>query len=387
VSLRVACCLLAWASITGCGDDDGAADAATRDAPAPLDANQDGGEAVDAALPDAPSDVGTPDAGEPARVRRMIVSVGGQERLAVVDLGADGSMSARTEFDLVLPNRPGAMVHARAQNRIYVGVGNSIGTVSLDGMGVPSLVGLTPDTGNPVYLEVLGEQLVTAYFGDNRLRVHNVGGAPPHAQTDTADTDVEPHAATRYSDTQFYVPHRNGESVQVWSLDGEGTLTAGARTAGTGGTGPRHIAFHPNGELAYLIEEYTDRIGAYRIEDDGSLSLIGRASTLPDGVDGDSNTCADVHITPDGQFVYGTNRGHDSIAMFRVEPDGSLASLGTVSTEARPREMDLSPDGRFVVAAGQDSGALQSYRIEPDGTLTSIERLDVGPGLRWVLID
>ncbi|NIS33577.1 MAG: beta-propeller fold lactonase family protein, partial [Actinobacteria bacterium] len=79
-------------------------------------------------------------------------------------------------------------------------------------------------------------------------------------------------------------------------------------------------------------------------------------TTLPAGFDGDTNTCADVHVTPDARFVYGSNRGHDSIAMFAIGTDGMLTALGTVDTEARPREFDVSPDGRFVVVAGQDSG-------------------------------
>ena len=94
-----------------------------------------------------------------------------------------------------------------------------------------------------------------------------------------------------------------------------------------------------------------------------------------------------MHVTPDGRFVYGSNRGHDSLAMFAIGADGSLSELGTVPTEARPRKFDVSPDGRFVVAAGQGSGQLQSYRVEDDGTLTMVDRLAVGDDLLWVAID
>lgn len=380
---------------TACGDDDGtdAGMDAAFDAPADSGADSaidapdvDGG--VDSGEDAPAADVGL-DTGPPARARLMYVSVGGDDRLAVVELGEDGAMTARSGMDLDLGAGPGAMAYAREARRLYVGAGGSLLTVSLDGSGAPSLEGTTTGVGNPVYIALAESEtrLVTAYFGDNRLKLHDVSGGSPHAELDEATTDEEPHAALIGPGGLIYVPHRNGDVTQWWEIVDSDTLNMVGELDAASGVGPRHIIFSPDQTLAWLINEFDDSITSMAVAGDGALTAGDTISTLPEGADGSANTCADVHVTPNGQFVYGSNRGEDSLAMFNVGATGTLTSLGNVSTEERPREFDVSPDGRFVVAAGQDSGFLQSYAVEDDGTLTSIDRIDVGPGLRWVIID
>jgi 6-phosphogluconolactonase len=322
----------------------------------------------------------------------MYVSVGSAPRLAVVTLAADGSMSARSAFDLTLPGNPGAMTYARTTRRLYVGIGGSggrVATVDLDGEGRPSLAGVTEGTGNAVYVETANDEstMITAYFGDDRLRSHDVSGAPPHGESDTADTSEEPHQAIIAPNGMLYVPHRDGQVTDWYEVEPDGTLNRGGGLDAEAGVGPRHAAFSPDGAFAYVINEYADSVSAHRVEGDGALDRFQTVTTLPAAFDGAMNTCADVHVTPDGRFLYGSNRGHHSLAMFSIGADGSLTPLGQVGTEDTPREFDVSPDGRFVVAAGQGSGFLQSYAVQADGTLTSVDRLMVGDGLRWVIID
>ncbi|MBW2460564.1 MAG: beta-propeller fold lactonase family protein [Deltaproteobacteria bacterium] len=392
VPLGLSLVLLLWAA---CGDDGASTDSgvsgdsAIGDSASPNDSSSptDTGTEADSASTDSatPPDASRP----PARDRLMYVSVGGEPRLAVVTLGADGTMTARSEFDLTLPANPGAMTYARTARRLYLGVGGRLATVRLEDDGRPRISGFTPGVGNPVYVETANSEatVLTAYFGDDFLRSYDASGTPPHGEVDSAATAEEPHAARIGPSGLLYVPHRNGQTTDWYSVAAGGTLTRSGGLAAEAGAGPRHIAFSPDGSFAYVINEFTDSVSAHTIAADGSLTRMQTITTLPAGFDGDSNTCADVHVTPDGRFLYGSNRGHDSLAMFAIAEDGRLTGLGQVATEARPREFDLSPDGRFVVAAGQDSGALQSYRIEDDGTLTSVARLDVGAGLRWVIID
>ncbi len=389
-----------------CGDDDGAVDSGTDTAAdATIDATDDtnvmdGTVAMDTArdtndpdaadaMVDAPEDTAE-DTMPPASRRRMWISVGGETRLAVIDLEADGTMTARPELDLTLPRRPTAMTFDREGRRLFVGLsgdGGAIATITLAEDGRPSLAGVTEGTGNPVYLEITSDaRLLSTYFGADLLLAHDVSGAPPHAETARLMVDDEPHQILLGpSGTRAYVPHRNGNTVRYFDL-ASGIAAEGSVTAEPG-VGPRHLRFAPSGEFAYLIHEYTDAISTHRVEEDGSLTRLQTTSTIPGSFDGAMNTCADVHVTPDGRFVYGSNRGHDSLAMFAVQSDGTLSRLGTIETEARPREFDVSPDGRFVVVAGQDSGQLQSYRVEPSGTLTRVARLAVGSDLRWVVID
>lgn len=374
--------------LVACGDDDGDVDGGTD---AGRDAAADVGEldaAVDAGEDATDASADTFDAGPMPTARLMYVAVQGDQRLAVVELGVDGSMTAMTDRDVDLGAGPGTLAYARSTRRLYAGAGNGIVTLSLDESGTPSIEGRTSDTGNPVYLAVTDDEtrLVSAYFGANELKLHDVSGAPPHAQLDVTSTDEEPHAALIGPNDLIYVPHRNGDVTQWYAIEDDALQLVGELDA-TAGVGPRHIIFSPDETLGWLINEFDDSVTSLSVDGSGALTANDTVSSLPGGVDGSENTCADVHVTPDGAYVYGSNRGHDSIAMYAVGAGGALTFMDTVDTEERPREFDVSPDGRFVVVAGQDSGFLQSYAVEADGTLTSVERLDVGPGLRWFIID
>ncbi|MGE3629596.1 MAG: lactonase family protein [Sandaracinaceae bacterium] len=350
----------------------------------------DDGSAADAGRPEAWRDAGSVDAGGLARERIMYVSVGDASRIAVVALADDGTMSARTAMDLALPANPGPLAYARRARRLYVGFDDGFGTIELDAAGAMTLLGRTQRTGVPTYLAVARDDavLVSAYFGEDLVRSHDVSGAPPHTERSSVPTSDEPHCArVGPTGTRVYVPHRNGETTRWFDLLSDGSLAYVGELAAEAGAGPRHVDYTPDGRFAYVVNEQGDSVSAHRVMSDGSLERFQTISTLPAGANGASNSGADVHVTPDGRFVYASNRGHDSLAMFAVQSDGTLSSLGNVPTETRPREFDVSPDGRFVVAAGQDSGALQSYRVESDGTLTSVDRLPVGPNLLWVVID
>jgi 6-phosphogluconolactonase len=147
------------------------------------------------------------------------------------------------------------------------------------------------------------------------------------------------------------------------------------------------MVFHPDGTHAFVVNEFTDSVTVYAYtQETGLLAAQETVSTIPTEFPGDDNTCADVHVTPDGAFLYASNRGHDSLAMFAIDSrTKALTSLGQVPTEPRPREFEVDPLGRFVYAAGQDSGQLASYAIEDDGTLTALEVYAAEPQPLWVL--
>ena len=127
---------------------------------------------------------------------------------------------------------------------------------------------------------------------------------------------------------------------------------------------------------------------AYRFDPDrGTLEGLQTVSTLPPDFTGE-NTCSQIHIHPSGRFVYASNRGHDSIAGFAIDPaSGLLTAIGQAATEKMPRAFNLDPRGRFLYAAGQESGRLAAYRIDQDtGALSPIGVYDVGPSPAWVMI-
>lgn len=141
------------------------------------------------------------------------------------------------------------------------------------------------------------------------------------------------------------------------------------------GAGPRHFALHPNGKYAFVVNELDSTVTALaRDERRGSLEEIQTVSTLPVGWSG-SNTCADIHVSPNGKFLYGSNRGHDSIASYKIdETDGKLELIEHVSTLGKtPRNFVIEPGGRFLLAANQNSNSIVVFRIdEKTGVLSAI---------------
>ena len=137
------------------------------------------------------------------------------------------------------------------------------------------------------------------------------------------------------------------------------------------GMGPRHLEFHPNGKVVYVINEIGATITSFDFDnEEGVLNTIETISTLPDGFD--NKSCADIHITSDGNFLYGSNRGHDSLAIFKVSSDGrKLEKAGHESTLGKtPRNFSIDPLGNYIHAANQDSGDIFTFSINKnDGSL------------------
>jgi 6-phosphogluconolactonase len=139
------------------------------------------------------------------------------------------------------------------------------------------------------------------------------------------------------------------------------------------GSGPRHLAFHPGGGFVYVINEIASTLSAFAYDGaQGAMQLLQTISTLPEGF-GESNSCAQIVAHPNGRFVYGSNRGHDSIASFAVdETTGRLTPIGHEPTRGKtPRNFNLDPSGAFLYAANQESDTIVVFRVDADtGRLT-----------------
>ena len=131
------------------------------------------------------------------------------------------------------------------------------------------------------------------------------------------------------------------------------------------GAGPRHLTFHPNGRWVYVIHELTNAVSLLDYDKKtGVLIELQTISTLPDDFEGTSY-CADVKVTPDGRFVYGTNRGHDSIAVYRVGKRGRLKTLAIVPSRGKgPQNLAITPDGRLLLCANMPGGNVAVFRID-----------------------
>lgn len=133
------------------------------------------------------------------------------------------------------------------------------------------------------------------------------------------------------------------------------------------GAGPRHLVFHPNGRGAYLINELNSTLTALAYDAaTGHFRELQTVTTLPASYTGD-NSCADVHVSADGRFLYASNRGRNSIAVFAIDAaTGTLTPVQDVDTQGRtPRNFALAPSGRLLLVANQNSDTVVSFRVDP----------------------
>jgi 6-phosphogluconolactonase len=139
------------------------------------------------------------------------------------------------------------------------------------------------------------------------------------------------------------------------------------------GAGPRHLAFHPNGKFAYVLNEVDSTVTVFANDSrNGSLSTLQTLPTIPKGFTAHNDT-AEIVVHPSGKFLYVSNRGHDSIAEFTINPaKGTLTFAGDFSTQGKtPRNFALDPTGKFLLAANQESNTIVAFRIDQSsGTLT-----------------
>jgi len=165
------------------------------------------------------------------------------------------------------------------------------------------------------------------------------------------------------------------DRVLVFRFDpGAGTLSPNDPPAApvAPGSGPRHFAFHPNGRFAYVINELLLTVTAFRWDGErGTLTEIQTVSTVPPGTTGEHLSTAEVQVHPSGRFLYGSNRGHHTLAIFRIDGrTGRLTPAGHQPTGGKtPRNFGIDPEGRFLLAANQDSDTVVVFRIDRESGL------------------
>ena len=195
------------------------------------------------------------------------------------------------------------------------------------------------------------------------------------------------HSINVSPDNRFaFVADLGIDKIMIYKLDIEkGTIVANSPpfVKVKPGAGPRHFAFHPNGKYAYVINELDCTVTAFAYESvSGVLKEIQTITTLPNGFNG-SNTCAEVRVHPSGKFLYGSNRGHDSIVVYRVNlANGTLTYVEHETADIKtPRNFNIEPTGKFCLVANQGKGSVVVFRInketgalEPTGHKVSVAK-------------
>jgi 6-phosphogluconolactonase len=281
---------------------------------------------------------------------------------------------------------------------------NEVGDAASGKRGAVSAFAIDPGTGHltflnqqssggagPCYVVVDrgGRHVLVANYGGGSVTVLPIGAAgrlgaatafiQHHGSSVNPQRQEGPHAHSINPDraNRFAIAADLGlDKVLIYRYNAvRGTLVPNTppSVSVAPGSGPRHFAFHPSGRAAYVINEMASTVTAFRCDPhSGRLQAIQTVSTLPRDFTG-SSTTAEVQVHPSGRFLYGSNRGHDSIAIFAIDSaTGRLTPVGHQSTQGKtPRNFGIDPTGRFLLAANQDSDSLVVFRIDQEtGRLT-----------------
>jgi 6-phosphogluconolactonase len=252
--------------------------------------------------------------------------------------------------------------------------------------------------GGPCHLalDATGRWLAVANYGTGSVALLPVGAGGKVGEAAAFDQhrgsgvnharQAGPHAheAVFSPDNRYLlVPDLGLDQILVYRFDaGKGTLAPNDPPFGVlaPGSGPRHLAFHPNGKLVYVLNELASTVTAFRYDAaKGVLQDFQTLSALPAHFTGTSAT-AEVTVNAAGSAVYASNRGHDSIALFHIEPelDHLAPAEHTPTLGKTPRHFTLDPDGKFLLVSNQDSGNIVVFHVHPrTGELTPTKHMPV----------
>lgn len=264
----------------------------------------------------------------------------------------------------------GSVTEARFDGKGAMRPVQTLGT----GGGDPCHVALSPD-GHLVAVANFASGALTVFLaaedgtltGERQLLRHEGSGADPVRQK-----GPHAHSCIFTADGKLLVPDLGIDRVVCYHMAEKGVTPAPEENlAVMPGSGPRYGEFSADGKHFYLINELTSTIAHFE-KVDGRLCLRDTVNTLPEDC-GVKSICADLHLTPDGRWLYASNRGHDSIAAFRVAADGSLALIGHTPCGGRtPRQFQIDPSGRYLFVGNQDSDNIVVYEIGRGGRLEAV---------------
>ena len=327
----------------------------------------------------------------------VYVSESVEKRIAVWSLDESTGELTR-QGEIALPGAPGSLALSPDHRHLYASVRSAkqFATLDIDAKTGALSNATFADAGfNAAYVfaDKTGRWLLAASYSEGVVGLSEIqNGRVSGLPIVTLETGKKAHCIQLDAANRFAcVPHV-GELNKVEQLrfDAQaGTLTRNTppHLPGGAGEGPRHMQFHPNGKWAYFVNEQGKSVTLCDY-DAGKGTLQARQSvpTVPEDWR-DKGSCADIHVSADGRFVYASNRGHDSLAVFSVNAEnGTLTAHGQTPTEKTPRSFCLVPGDGFVVSAGEGSHRLIVFRRHAaTGALTPLKTYDCGKGPAWVM--
>ena len=237
-----------------------------------------------------------------------------------------------------------------------------------------------------------GKFLLAASYVGAKLAIYpiNAQSIVEAKATQILDTKPKAHCVViAAGNKHVYVPVLGGDIVLELNFDSAtGTVTPDGpgQIATKAGAGPRHLTFHPNGKFAYLITETTATIGTFAV--DPASGRLKELQFVDTNVYKEQPAASDIHVTPDGKFLYGAERKTSMLIGYKIDPNrGTLTQIGRFPTEKTPRGFAIDPRGKFLLSVGMDSAAMTVYAIEPaNGELKPIGHYPMGTQPNWIEI-
>jgi 6-phosphogluconolactonase len=251
-----------------------------------------------------------------------------------------------------------------------------------------------PDQMCYITTDKTGRFLLSASYQGSLLAIHAVGpdGLPQPQPIETLATRPHSHAVMTDASNRFlFASCLGGDIVMQRTFDaatGKTAPNSPAEVDTARGAGPRHFVFHPSNRWLYLLNELDATINAYAFDKtSGLLNPLETSSAMPPGSTA-KPSAADIHVTPDGRFLYASERTTSTLASFRIDTGiGRLSPIGNTPTETQPRGFAIDPRGSFLLAVGQESHSLMVYAIDREsGHLAERGRYPMGQNPNWVEI-
>ncbi len=319
----------------------------------------------------------------------VFISLAGDHLVKVLELDVDGGLHERLEVPM--GGGPGPLAFSPDKSVLYVGIRstNEMASFQVHDSGDLTEISRIDLESDPCFISTdnSGKFLLSAYYEAGHVAVHGIGsnGGIIGPAIEWRATAHRAHCAlTDITNSHVFVPHVDDSNVifQFKFDENNGTLTPNspATLSPPDGYGPRHYRYHPSGRYVYFDNEQGSSVTGYHLDSDkGTLTPFQTVSTLPEGFTGD-NSCAQIHMSEDGRFLYASNRGHHSIAIFEIdEGTGELTSRGQQAAPATPRAFGIDNTQRFMLVGGLDEGELETYaRDAESGLLTSISTRVIG---------
>ncbi|MRS13886.1 6-phosphogluconolactonase [Enterobacteriaceae bacterium RIT691] len=317
------------------------------------------------------------------------------QQIHVWSLKQDGKLTLVQVVDV--PGQVQPMVISPDKRYLYVGVRPEFRVMAwriAPDDGALTFAGESALPGSPTHISTdhTGQFLFSGSYNQACVSVTRLEDGLPVGVVDVVEGLDGCHSANISPDNRtLWVPALKQDRICLFTLSDDGKLVAQtpAEVTTVEGAGPRHMAFHPNQQYAYCVNELNSSVDVWELKDPhGEIECVQTLDMMPPDFTG-TRWAADIHITPDGRHLYACDRTSSTLTVFTVSEDGSVLEIqGFQPTETQPRGFNIDHSGKYLLAVGQKSHHLAVYEIQGEqGLLHEKGRYAVGQGPMWVVVN